>query len=176
MTTIGILLAIPDPYGSQLRDRRLAYGDPQADVVPIHVTLLPPSAVDPKVLPEVERHLGAIAARHAPFRMRLSGTGTFRPISRVVFVQLAQGLAECVDLEARIRSGILQRVLQFPFHPHVTIVHDLDDRVLDTAYQDLADYSADFEMPGFGLYQQGHDETWQMLRFFPFARDMWAAA
>jgi 2'-5' RNA ligase len=168
MSTIGILLAIPEPYGGELRARRAAYGDPQASVVPTHVTLLPPTEVDPAAVPEIEGHLAAIAARGRPFTMRLSGTGTFRPISQVVFVRVAQGLLECVELEEQVRAGVLDRELQFPYHPHVTIAHDLGDAALDTAQKDLADYSAQFDIDGFGLYELGPAGEWRTVRSFPF--------
>jgi 2'-5' RNA ligase len=168
MSTIGILLAIPEPYGGELRARRAAYGDPQASVVPTHVTLLPPTEVDPAAVPEIEGHLAAIAARGRPFTMRLSGTGTFRPISQVVFVRVVQGLLECVELEEQVRAGVLDRELQFPYHPHVTIAHDLGDVALDTAQKDLADYSAQFDIDGFGLYELEPAGEWRTVRAFPF--------
>ena len=176
MSTIGILLAIPEPYGGELRARRAAYGDPQAEIVPTHVTLLPPTEVDPEAVPEIEGHLAAIAARGHSFRMRLRGTGTFRPISRVVFVQVAQGLLECVELEAQVRAGVLDRELQFPYHPHVTIAHDLGDEALDAAQAELAQYEAEFDIGGFGLYQQEPAGWWRRVRSFPFPSAVRAAA
>ena len=176
MSTIGILLAIPEPYGGELRARRAAYGDPQASVVPTHVTLLPPTEVDAEAVPAIERHLAAIAGRGRPFKMRLSGTGTFRPVSQVVFVRVAQGLLECVELEAQVRAGVLDRGLQFPYHPHVTIAHDLGDAALDTAQADLAHYSAQFDIASFGLYELEPAGEWRTVRSFPFPTAVRAAA
>jgi 2'-5' RNA ligase len=176
MSTIGILLAIPEPYGGELRARRRAYGDPQAEIVPMHVTLLPPTEVDAQALTQIEGHLAAIAARGRPFSMRLRGTGTFRPISQVVFVQVEGGLLECIELEAQVRAGVLERDLQFPYHPHVTIAHDLGDAALDAAQADLADYEAEFEVSGFGLYQLEPGGRWRAVRTFPFPSVVRAAA
>jgi 2'-5' RNA ligase len=176
MTNIGILLTIPEPYGGELRARRASYGDPQAAVVPIHVTLLPPTEVEARIVPEIKRHLSDVAAKGSPFRMRLRGTGTFRPVSQVVFVQVVQGLLNCVELEAQVRSGLLERELQFPYHPHVTVAHDLDETALDAAFADLADYDAEFTVPGFGLYSQDATGAWRKRRNFPFPDDARAAA
>lgn len=176
MSTIGILLAIPEPYGGDLRARRAAYGDPQAAIVPTHVTLLPPTEVPAASVPDIEGHLAAIAARNRPFTMRLSGTGTFRPVSQVVFVRVVQGLLECVELEAQVRAGVLDRALQFPYHPHVTIAHDLGDAALDAAQADLAHYDARFEIDGFGLYQLEPAGQWRTVRSFPFPTVVRAAA
>ncbi|MBR7830942.1 2'-5' RNA ligase family protein [Actinospica sp. MGRD01-02] len=168
MTTIGISLEIPEPYGTGLRDRRASYGDPQAEFVPTHVTLLPPTEVDAEVLPEVEEHLEKVAGATAPFRMLLAGTGTFLPVSPVVFVQISRGLAECEALEAKVRDGVLERDLKFPYHPHVTVAHDLDEPHLEFAMADLADYQAEFDLDRLKLYEQCPDGTWQVLREFAF--------
>lgn len=176
MSTIGILLAIPEPYGGELRARRAAFGDPQAEIVPTHVTLLPPTEVDAAAVPAIEDHLAAVATRGRPFTMRLCGTGTFRPVSQVVFVQIVQGLLECVELEARVRAGVLERELQFPYHPHVTVAHDLGDEALDAAQAGLASYDAKFAIEGFGLYQQEPAGGWRTLRSFVFPSAAWAAA
>ena len=45
MRTVGVSIAVPEPYFSQLREMRRAAGDPQADAVPPHVTLIPPTEV-----------------------------------------------------------------------------------------------------------------------------------
>jgi 2'-5' RNA ligase len=176
LTEIGILLAIPEPYGGELSDRRAAYGDAQPGTVPMHVTLLPPTEVDAASLPEIEKHLEAVAERGRPFRMALSGTGTFRPVSQVVFVRIEQGAAQCVELEAQVRAGVLYRQLQFPYHPHVTVAHDLDQAVLDAAQADLAGYRAEFEISGFGLYHRESDGSWTTLRSFAFPAGIRAAA
>ena len=176
MSTIGILLAIPEPFGGELRARRAAYGDPQAAIVPTHVTLLPPTEVDPETVPEIEGHLATIATLGRPFTMRLCGTGTFRPISQVVFVRVVQGLLECVELEAQVRAGVLDRELQFPYHPHVTIAHDLCDAALDAAQADLADYDAQFAIEGFGLYELEPAGEWRRVRSFAFPTAVRAAA
>jgi 2'-5' RNA ligase len=167
-STIGISLEIPEPYGSQLRSRRASYGDPQAEFVPTHVTLLPPTEVDQGMLPEIENHLAQIASESKPFRMRLGGTGTFLPISPVVFVQIAQGITQVVAIESKVRSGLLDRELQFPYHPHVTVAHYVDEEKLEFAMKDLAGYQAEFRLDRLKLYEQCAGGTWRVLREFPF--------
>jgi len=166
--TIGISLEIPEPYGPELRSRRASYGDPQAEFVPTHVTLLPPTEVDAEVLPEIEEHLAKVAGTTPPFRMHLGGTGTFLPISPVAFVRITRGAEQCVALESRVRDGVLDRELQFPYHPHVTVAHDLDEPRLRFAMRDLADYQAEFDLDRLGLYEQCPAGTWRVLRVFVF--------
>ena len=106
---VGVAVAIPEPWGAELEGWRASFGDPQASAIPAHITLLPPTRLSADV---------------APFPVLLRGTGTFRPVSPVVFVALASGIAGCEALEERVRSGPLARDLEFPYHPHVTVAHD----------------------------------------------------
>ena len=70
------------------------------------------------------------------FRIRLRGTGTFRPVSPVVFVMVAEGISGCEQLAVSVRRGPLAVDLQFPYHPHVTVAHHLADGSLDRAFDD----------------------------------------
>ena len=170
MTTIGVAIAVPDPYGRELQHHRASFGDPTADAIPTHVTLLPPTQVDEHALGEVEEHLRAKAESFAPFEIALRGTATFRPVSPVVFVALARGIAESALLQAQVRSGPLARDLQFHFYPHVTVAHDVPDEALDRAYDALAWYEAGFPVWGFSLYQHDPDGVWRPQRDYAFGR------
>lgn len=175
--TIGILLPVPEPYGGELRARRIGYGDVQAKMTPTHVTLLPPTELAAAAFPEVDRHLSRVASRGRPFRMRLHGTGTFRPITQVVYVRVGEGRQECIDLEAGIRAGVLDRELQYPFHPHVTVAYELAQERLDAAYVDLAGYEASFDVSGFTVYRQDAPETpWEPVRTYPLGHSLTTAA
>ena len=156
---VGVAVAIPEPWGAELEGWRASFGDPQASAIPAHITLLPPTRLSDDVLADVEAHLSGAAADVAPFPVLLRGTGTFRPVSPVVFVALASGIAGCEALEERVRSGPLARELEFPYHPHVTVAHDLPDPVLDEAFASLAGFEATFTVADFVLYVHA-DGTW----------------
>ena len=162
----GVAIGIPDPHGTQLAEWRRSLGDPNADAIPPHVTLLPPTELRRDRMPEVVAHLDAIAARHRPFDIRLRGSGTFRPVSPVVFVSLAEGISDCERLEKQVRSGPLARPLRFNYHPHVTVGHDLSDDALDLAFEKLASFDGRFCVDAFTLFEQGRDEVWRPLRDF----------
>ncbi|KQV18393.1 MULTISPECIES: 2'-5' RNA ligase family protein [unclassified Kitasatospora] len=166
--TIGVSIHVPEPYGSAIQDARAGHGDPLARSIPTHVTLLPPTGIPLDRLAEVETHLRAVAAGHAPFPMLLQGSGTFRPVSPVVFVRVEEGAQECRALEAAVRSGPLARELAFPFHPHVTVAHGLPEEVLDRAYAEARTFHAAFPVPGFVLSRFGEDEVWRPLRSYAF--------
>lgn len=164
--TIGVSIAVPEPHGSELQQLRAGFGDASAHGIPTHVTLLPPTEVDEAALPAVETHLAEVAAAGRPFPMRLSGTGTFRPISQVVFVQVSTGIAECELLEGAVRRHPIERELEFPYHPHVTVGHDISDGQLDAAFEGLRDFVGQFSVDHFRMYSQGPDGAWHTRREF----------
>jgi 2'-5' RNA ligase len=165
-TTIGVAIAVPEPWGEQLQSYRAALGDETADGIPTHVTLMPPFEIDVEDLPSIEQHLTRASSSSSPFRIRLRGTGTFRPISPVVFVMLAEGISACEQLALSIRRGPLAVDLQFPYHPHVTVAHHLCDEALDRAFSELARFECDFEVDRFSLYVHDEDEGWVPTRDF----------
>lgn len=170
--SIGVAISIPAPYAESLTRARIDSGDPEALAIPPHITLLPPTAVEPDELDAVRRHLRAVAATQAPFVVALDGTDTFRPISPVVFVAVTEGAAACGDLHAAVNAGPLAQPLRFPFHPHVTIAHDLDDARLDAAAASREGFSARFPVAEFALYEYGDDGVWRdVLEFSLVAHD-----
>lgn len=167
MPTIGVSIAIPSPHAEMLQAKRASFGDPLADSIPSHVTLLPPTEVSDESMGSAVAHLESVAAEGHPFGMVLRGTGTFRPISPVVFVQVSGGLAECELLERAVRRGPLERELDFYYHPHVTVAHHVPEDSLDRAFTELADFECTFDVREFYLYAHGEDQVWRPVRAFP---------
>ena len=167
-TRIGVAIDIPEPWGSALTRRRDEAGDPQAAYTPAHVTLLGPTEIRTDALHDVEKHLEAVASGQGPFTIHLRGTGTFRPITEVVFVTLAVGISECELLAAAITgSDAINRDTRFPYHPHVTVAQDVPSAALDAVFEDLADFSARFHVGGFTLFSHGGAGPWQRRREYP---------
>ncbi|HRW19671.1 MAG TPA: 2'-5' RNA ligase family protein [Dermatophilaceae bacterium] len=158
---VGVAIPIPEPYAAVLQAKRAEFNDPMAHAIPPHVTLLGPTEIEGDGLMRLVRHLSAVAAEGNPFPIVLRGSGTFRPISDVVFVQVARGISGCERLEQRIRSGDFGRELAFPYHPHVTVAHDVSEVDLDRAFDDMADFAADFEVEAFWLYEQSATGQWR---------------
>jgi 2'-5' RNA ligase len=169
--TIGVAIPVPEPFAAELQGRRQAFGDPLASAIPSHITLLPPTRVRVGELSTVEKHLAEVAAAGEKFHVRLRGSATFRPVSPVVFVALAEGISACEMLSKAVRTGPLPSELSYPYHPHVTVAHDLADDVLDRALVELADYAAAFDVTTFSLYEHGADQVWRPRRSFPVGAD-----
>ena len=164
---VGVAIGIPEPWGSMLDAARAAAGDPMAEFIPSHVTLLGPTDVAASSLAMIEDHLSWIAPRFGSFPVQLRGTGTFRPLTQVVFVAVAAGISEFERLAAAVRAGPLSRELHFPYHPHVTVAHDIATEALDKVFEELADFSVRFEVDHFTLYVHGADGRWRPVRDFP---------
>jgi 2'-5' RNA ligase len=158
--TIGVAIAVPEPYASELQTHRAMFGDPLALAIPSHITLVPPTEVDDELDPILD-HLAVVAERHQEFPLRLRGTATFRPVSPVVFVNVTEGISACELLALDVRRGPLGQELAFPYHPHVTVAHHLDESALDDAYEALADYNCAFDVESFSLYVHGDDGVWR---------------
>ncbi|GEO29672.1 phosphoesterase [Terrabacter aerolatus] len=165
-TTIGVSIPIPAPHGAYLQRRRADFGDPQAWQIPAHITLLPPTEVDAEAYAAFLSHCGEVADKHSAFDVVLRGTGTFRPLSDVVFIQVARGVSNCESLERALRSGPVQRDLDFYYHPHVTVAHNVPSESLDRAFGELADYSVAFAVDAYHVYELGDDGVWRPEREF----------
>ena len=164
---LGVVVSIPEPWAQLLVEWRGKCGDPQASLVPPHVTLLPPTEVPVTERTAISEHLARVAAGHPPFDMHLVGTDTFRPISEVVFEAVAQGSAECSRIATDVRTGPLARPLHFPYHPHVTVAHDVPTDMLDMAGAGLADLRAEFRVASFTEFEQLPGGAWAVAEEYP---------
>ena len=161
---LGVVVPIPEPWAQLMVDWRAKVGDPQAGLVPPHVTLLPPTEVPVVERLTISAHLAQVARSHPAFDMHLYGTGTFRPVSDVVFVTVARGIGNCELIANDVRSGPLARSLSFPYHPHVTVAHDVAPDMLELAYSGLSDLSAEFRVEHFTEFEQTADGAWVVAR------------
>ena len=167
--TYGVAIAVPEPHGTLLREMRAAFGDPLAQTVPSHVTLLPPREVDAEELDDIRARLDKAAGAVPAFRMRLRGTATFRPISPVVFVTVNVGFMATEVLARRLRDAVDAPRSEFTFHPHVTVAHHLDDDALDRAAEQLRDYECEFVVDEFALYLHDDAAGWEPQHRFALA-------
>jgi 2'-5' RNA ligase len=166
---ISVSIAVPAPFAGELQRLRASFGDPSARSIPTHVTLLSPTEIADEEVPEIREHLQRVADAQRPFTMLLRSTGTFRPVSPVVFVQVAGGISACERIEQAIRTGPLKRDVQFYYHPHVTVAHHVDDEAMDRAFNELASYECSFEVTAFDLFEHGDDLVGRRVDTFDFA-------
>jgi 2'-5' RNA ligase len=167
--SIGVILGFPREIAEELQRWRASFGDPLAATVPAHITL-----VTTTVTQDWEatcRHVRNVARRQKPFTVTIAGTGSFRPVSPVVFLKVEAGFRECVSLHRKLQSGPLQRDLPFPYHPHVTVAHDVAPECLDEAERALKNYRASFPVASMGLYEHDDNGIWQLREELDFGTE-----
>lgn len=158
--TVGVAIPVPPPWGEVLDRARIASGDALGGIVPAHLTLLGPTEIPAASLDAFRAHLAAVAAACPRFDLHLRGTGSFRPVTEVVFVAVADGIAICEQLEAAIRTGPAERERTFPYHPHVTVAQNVGTAALDHAFAALAGFEAKFRVESFTLYTHPSPGAW----------------
>lgn len=159
-TCVGIVIGVPEPMAAELRQARASFGDPLAAVIPAHITVV--TTTETRDWEATAAHVRRVAAKHRPFEVSLRGTATFRPVSPVVYLQLDEGYDECTALHKEMQSGPLARDLPFPYHPHVTVAHDVSDAGMDTAMATLRHYGARFTVRSIGLYEHDASGIWKL--------------
>jgi len=160
-TRIGVSIPVPEPWSTEIANARISYGDRYAQMIPPHITIVGPTVVKLKDLPALVVALDNTCDQFPKFTISLAGTGTFRPISPVSFINVVQGASECGDLAARAMDGMLAQAPRFPFHPHVTLAHEVPEPVLDQAQADFANLHARFSADALWLYRHHDDGVWR---------------
>ncbi|MGB5951589.1 MAG: 2'-5' RNA ligase family protein [Ornithinimicrobium sp.] len=164
--TVGVVVHVPDPIGAQVADIRAAMGDPLGSQIPTHITLLPPTRVTTEQHAALGQHLADVAARHRAFEVHLSGTDTFRPISDVVYVALAEGVEECRSLATTVCGGPVASPSPFAYHPHVTLAHDVGSEELDRVQAEHQGIHASFSADDLCLYEMSDEGPWRLQARF----------
>jgi 2'-5' RNA ligase len=167
--SVGVILGFPPYIAEELQRWRASFGDPLADVVPAHITLV--TTTPTQDWEATREHVREVARNQSPFMVTIAGTGTFRPVSPVVFINVEEGFANCVDLHEKLQQGPLQRELRFAYHPHVTIAHDVAPESLDEAETVLKSYRATFPVVSMGLYEHDADGIWQLREELEFGTE-----
>ncbi|MFW0773780.1 2'-5' RNA ligase family protein [Paenarthrobacter nitroguajacolicus] len=166
---VGVILGFPPEIARELQEWRASFGDPMAEVIPAHITLI--TTTPTQDWAATREHVREVARNQEPFDITISGTGSFRPVSPVVFVNVEEGFEECVKLHEKLQTGPLERMLPFPYHPHVTVAHDVAQENLDEAETVLRDYRATFPVVSMGLYEHDTNGIWQLREELDFGGD-----
>jgi len=153
--SLGVIISLPAALTAELNRWRESFGGAAVTVVPPHVTLVSGRATGPWI--EAAEHVRKVAAAAAPFTIALQGTGTFEPISPVVYLNLVKGVPECIDLHEKLLAGPMDHLLEFDFHPHLTVAHDLDTAAMARAKAEMAGFVAEFEVNSIGLFDYSQD-------------------
>ncbi|MFT4246195.1 MAG: 2'-5' RNA ligase family protein [Micrococcaceae bacterium] len=162
---VGVIIELPEPLASELREYRWSFGDEMAKVVPAHITLLSTTLLTS--IEALEKHVTKIVKRFSPFTVELKGTDTFRPISPVVFLRLVKGYRQCMALAKELDAGVVNLEHTFPYHPHVTVAFKVEDENLDEAEKMLGDYSAEFQVTSVKVFEHYEGDVWHTVKEIP---------
>ncbi|MFJ3957763.1 2'-5' RNA ligase family protein [Arthrobacter sp. NPDC090010] len=157
---VGVIIGFPEEVANELQVWRASFGDPMAAHVPAHITLVTTTPAED--WSSALRHVRAVAEDSSPFTVTLQGTSTFRPVSPVVYLNVEQGFESCVRLHEALQSGPLARELDFPYHPHVTVAHDVGESSLSDAEQALASYKVSIPVDRIGVYEHVANGFWEL--------------
>ncbi len=155
---MGVILGFPPEIARELQEWRASFGDPMAEVIPAHITLI--TTTPTQDWAATREHVRDVARTQEPFNITISGTGS-SGLSRLWCSSTSrEGFEECVQLHEKLQSGPLERMLPFPYHPHVTVAHDVAQENLDEAETVLRDYRATFPVVSMGLYEHDTNGIW----------------
>ena len=159
---LGVVARLPEPLAIHVQAWRRALGDPTAERVGPHLTLVPPQTV---VERDLHRAVGLVeraAAEAVPFLVELEGAATFLPEAPVAYLVVREGGPALGDLEAALRESPLDRRTH-PFHPHVTLAQDLSPDRIEAAAHELAGFRAAFPVRELALLREERDKMWRPL-------------
>ena len=117
MTTIGVSVAVPDPWGTDLQDYRVGSATRRRPGSRPTSRCCRRSTSTTSCCRRSTSTCEAVAAATRPFHVHLRGTGTFRPVSPVVFVNVVEGISGCELLAAAVRQGPLAIDAALPLPP-----------------------------------------------------------
>jgi 2'-5' RNA ligase/8-oxo-dGTP pyrophosphatase MutT (NUDIX family) len=163
---LGVVARLPEPLGIHVQAWRRALGDPAAERIGPHLTLVPPQTVAERDLDRAVALVERAAEAAVPFLVELAGAATFLPASPAAYLVVREGRPALEALEAALRESPLDRRTH-PFHPHVTVAQDLPPDRIEAAAAELAGFRAAFPVRDLAVLRQERDKTWRPLATVP---------
>jgi 8-oxo-dGTP pyrophosphatase MutT (NUDIX family)/2'-5' RNA ligase len=163
---LGVVARLPEPLGIHVQAWRRALGDPAAERIAPHLTLVPPQTVAERDLDRAVALVERAAEAAVPFLVELAGAATFLPGSPVAYLVVREGGPALEALEAALLESPLDRRTH-PFHPHVTVAQDLPPGRIEAAASELAGFRAAFPVPDLAVLREEPDKTWRPMATVP---------
>lgn len=159
---LSIIARVPPPLAERIVRWRREYGMVGAVAESCHITLLiAQDAAEEGKLGQLE----AALAGHGAVEVVLGEPESFQPASPVTYLPLVRG-ADCFRyLHRRCVELLGKSESPFPYEPHLTLAHGLEEAALARSLRDFA--GLDAQLTGFRIEQlQAYrytGETWQHL-------------
>jgi 2'-5' RNA ligase len=139
---LSVALLLPAELAAEVDVLRRALGSATLDRVPPHLTLVPPVNVAAAELPAGLAVLRAAAAEAEPFELLLGRATSFEPVTPTVHLAVGGALDRLGDLRRAVFRAPLERPLQHPFVPHLSLLEWAPTHRLRAARAALTGYSA----------------------------------
>jgi 2'-5' RNA ligase len=125
MNSFALVVYIPEPLGSFL-DRLRFDLEPDSLNPRAHVTILPPRPLaDLSHAQAAADWLRPAVSRELSFPISIGGVEVF-PGTNVVYLSIRDGFDHLREIHARLNHGEIAFDEHFLYHPHITLVQNLD--------------------------------------------------
>jgi 8-oxo-dGTP pyrophosphatase MutT (NUDIX family)/2'-5' RNA ligase len=159
---LGVIVLLPEPLAAHVQAWRRALRDPARELIPPHLTLVPPQMVAEEDLDAARALVDRAATAALPGLVELRGAATFLPESPVAYLVVSEGDTTLRTLELALRNPPLEQ-RGFPFHPHVTVTQDRPAEELEAAVRDLEGFRASFRLPEVTLMEEDEHAGWRVI-------------
>jgi len=159
---LGVIVLLPEPLAVHVQAWRRALLDPARELIPPHLTLVPPQTVVEEDLEAARTLVDRAAGAALPGVVELRGAATFLPESPVAYLVVREGDTTLRRIELALRRPPLEE-RGFPFHPHVTVTQDRPAEELEAAVRDLESFRANFPLPELSLMEEDEHAGWRVI-------------
>jgi 2'-5' RNA ligase len=167
---LGVVLLVPPPAAAEVDGLRRAMGDRALDRIPPHITLVPPVNVNEERLDDALGAVRRAAAGARPLSLVLGPPATFLPVNPVLYLAVDGDTDRLADLRAAVFVPPLERSIDHPFVPHVTLADGAEvDRITD-ALVALSSYERVITVERIDILSMRPDRVWEPYADFPLAR------
>jgi 2'-5' RNA ligase len=169
VNSFALVSYLPDPLAGFL-DRLRSEFDEECHAK-AHITLLPPRPLVCDASQAWQTLLQRLQDVH-PFPVELGAVEVF-PVTRVIYISVKTGFAELKRLHAALSCGQLAFEEPFSYHPHLTLVQDLEPPQVAEAFRKTEarwrDFSGarSFLVDRLTFVQNTLENRWTDLRSFP---------
>ena len=161
---LGVALLLDSPLRDEVDGLRRALGDPSLGRVAPHLTLVPPVNVRTSELTTaLEVIRGAAARQPGALRITLGPPATFLPDNPVLFLDVGGDNERLRDLRDAVFRPPLERLLSWPWVPHVTLADGIDDDRIAAALASLDRYAGVADFDRVVVLEEGRGRFWTPL-------------
>ena len=130
-TLYSLVSYIPGLIGSFLNDLRTELVSTCR--LRSHVTILPPRVLSTPSS-ELVTNLRRRARDLKGFEIVLGDLAIF-PVTNVIYIPIASGALDVVEMHGQLAQGTLAYAEPFPFHPHITAAQEIPPETVQDVYQ-----------------------------------------